>query len=190
MSERPALADLPEGDLIRLLLEQHIRIRDLALAVRVANSSELRTIAFKQLRILLAVHESAEEMVLRPVSRRCDEMIAARRSREERGANEVLARLEHRLVDGPEFEAEFAAFESSLLAHAEAEEREEFPAVLRATDPRQRQRLGVLLTRVEKMAPTHAHPTLAGSTAAQWAVGPFAAMVDRSRDAFARLMTQ
>ena len=35
----------------------------------------------------------------------------------------------------------------------------------------------------EKTAPTHPHPSTAGSPAAQWAVGPFASLVDRARDA-------
>ena len=190
MSESSVIrADLREGDVIRVLIEQHIRIRDLALAVRVANSTELRTIAFDQLRALLAVHETAEEMVLRPMSRQADRRIADSRNHEEHEANEVLAQLEHLPVDSEEFEVEFAGFEKSVLAHADAEEAEEFPAVLAATDEVQRQRLGALLITLERVAPTHPHPVTAGSTPAQWVAAPFTAMIDRTRDALSRLMT-
>jgi hemerythrin superfamily protein len=174
---------------IRVLLEQHIRIRDLALAVRVANSSELRTIAFNQLRTLLAVHETAEEMVLRPMSRRADHEIAAARNREEHALNQVLSSLEHLPIDSDEFGTRFAVFERSVLAHAEAEEEYEFPAVLAITDEVQRQRLGAMLITLERVSPTHPHPITAGSTPAQWAAAPFTAMLDRTRDALGRLMT-
>jgi predicted Zn-ribbon and HTH transcriptional regulator len=57
----------PHGDVITILLEQHWRIRELFTHVKRAEGRRKQQ-AFDELRILLAVHEAAEEMVLRPVS--------------------------------------------------------------------------------------------------------------------------
>ncbi|WP_181446737.1 hypothetical protein [Streptomyces sp. NTH33] len=48
------------------------------------------------------------------------------------------------------------------------------------------QKMGRRLLSVEKMAPTHPHPMAAGSPKAQWMTGPFAAMVDRAKDALSK----
>ena len=115
--DRTKAAQLPEGDVILILLEQHARIRELFADVKSAEG-ERKQHAFDELRALLAVHETAEEMVLRPVSR----------------------------------DAAGASVTKQILA-------------------------------AEKIAPTHRHPSAAGSVTAQYAMGPFASLVDRTRDA-------
>jgi hypothetical protein len=82
--------------------------------------------------------------------------------------------------------AKLEAFEKAVDEHAEAEETQEFPKVLAACDEEQRQKMGQRLRSVQKMAPTHPHPTAAGSPVAQALTGPFAAMTDRVRDALSR----
>ena len=54
----------PHGDVITILLEQHRRIRELFTHVKRADGRRKQH-AFDELRILLSVHETAEEMVLR-----------------------------------------------------------------------------------------------------------------------------
>jgi hemerythrin superfamily protein len=181
--ERQQAARLPEGDIVRILLEQHARIRDLFADVKTADGEHKRQ-AFDELRALLAVHETAEEMILRPVAK--DTAGAAEadaRNHEEEEANEVLLQLERMTTDSAGFDAQFAAFERSVLAHAEREEREEFPAVRAGRSDEQLMRMGTMLRAAEKIAPTHPHPTAAGKPAAQWTVGPFVALVDRTKDA-------
>jgi len=46
--------------------------------------------------------------------------------------------------------------------------------------------MGKTLQMAEKTAPTHPHPTAAGSTAAQVTLGPFASLVDHARDALSK----
>ena len=83
-AHRPTAAELPEGDVIRILLEQHVRIRVLFGDVRSAMGGHKRQ-AFDELRALLAVHETAEEMVLRPVSAdAAGEAVGHARAKEER----------------------------------------------------------------------------------------------------------
>jgi hemerythrin superfamily protein len=179
-------ASLPEGDVVRILLEQHARIRELFADVSSAEG-EHKAQAFDELRALLAVHETAEEMVLRPVSKKAaGEAVADARNHEESEANEVLKELEKLDVSSAEFDQKLAAFEKAVSDHADAEEREEFPQILSSCDGDKRADMGRRLKATESIAPTHPHPSTAGSPTAQWAVGPFVSLVDRARDAISK----
>lgn len=171
------------SDIIGILESQHVQIRTLLAEVRTQRGARRRE-AFDTVRELLAGHETAEEMLLRPFSAEdAGTEVAGARNAEEHEANRVLARLERLDPDSAEFDALFPGFEASVLAHAEAEERDEFPAVRRERDPQELERLGRAVLAVQRVGPTHPHPVLAGSPAAQWTVGPFVALLDRARDA-------
>ena len=184
--ERAKTATLPEGDVIRILLEQHARVRDLFVDISSAQGEHKKQ-AFDELRALLAVHETAEEMVLRPVtSTSGGERVADARNHEEAEANKVLKDLESMDVAAPGFSAKLAAFEKSVSQHADNEESEEFPVILRECDERMRALMGKQVRAAEAVAPRHPHPSTAGSPGMQWAVGPFASLVDRARDLISR----
>lgn len=173
-----------EDDILAQLLQQHDRIRQL-LAETLDADGGAKQECFDELRGLLAVHEAAEEMILRPAAKRVagkDEADA--RNEEESRAIEVLAELEGLDVHSNEFNARLIAFQQAVEDHTQREEHEEFPAIRARCDIEDRRTMGRRLRMVERMAPTHPHPTTAGSTAAQWAIGPFAALMDRAKDAF------
>lgn len=184
--DRARAAELPEGDVIRILLEQHARIRDLFDDVKAAEG-EHKEQAFDELRALLAVHETAEEMILRPVSQEVagDEVTDARNHEEEQ-ANHVLQELESMDVTSPDFDAQLDIFERAVDRHADAEQNDEFPAIIAGVDADRRVAMGTRLKAVESIAPTHPHPSAAGKPAVQWTVGPFASIIDRARDALSR----
>ncbi|MES4903504.1 MULTISPECIES: hemerythrin domain-containing protein [unclassified Streptomyces] len=182
-TERRLAAQMPEGDVVGILLEQHARIRDLFADVKSAEGKHKQQ-AFDELRALLAVHETAEEMIVRPVAREtAGKQEADARNHEEAEANKVLAALEKMDVTSAEFDIRLAEFERAVVDHAEHEENEEFPLVHEGRSEDQLRRMGTMLRAAEKVAPTHPHPTAAGSPVAQWSVGPFASLVDRTRDA-------
>jgi hemerythrin superfamily protein len=186
VEDRAKASELPEGDVIRILLEQHARVRDLFAEIKAAPAAERKDL-FDDLRALLAVHETAEEMVLRP---QADDdawkHVAEERNHEEREANEVLKQLEQLDPRTDAFLEKLTSFETAVDSHAEAEESEEFPRVLSSCGVDERRKLGDRLRAVERMAPTHPHPSAAGSPVAQALTGPFASMVDRVRDAMSR----
>src|SRR3954451_14418845 len=110
--------DQPQGDMIAILLEQHQRIRELFAHVKGA-SGEHKQQAFDELRALLAVHETAEEMVLRPVTNdAAGKAVADARNQEEPHANEVRKKLEKLHVPSSDFDALLADFEKSVDSHA------------------------------------------------------------------------
>ncbi|GAB2978568.1 hemerythrin domain-containing protein [Nocardioides montaniterrae] len=181
-----AAAELPEGDVIRILLEQHARIRTLFTDVHDAVGSE-RGRLFAELRALLVVHETAEQLIVRPVSSQVtDDAVVQGRIEEEADATKVLADLDQMAPDSAEFHALFTAFERSVVEHAEAEETLEFPAVVAGCSVEQRQRLGSVLMAAERIAPTRPHPAVAGHATATVLTLPIASIVDRTRDAIAK----
>ncbi|MEV8312068.1 hemerythrin domain-containing protein [Streptomyces flavidovirens] len=181
--EREQAENLPENDVVAVLLRQHAEIRALFGEVRSAEDDQKKD-AFDRLRALLAVHETAEEMVVRPVAQdMAGKEETDARNQEEHEANKTLSHLENLDVTSQEFEAKLAQFEQAVLSHAQHEEMEEFPALRKGCTPEQLQKMGKRLAAVEKLAPTHPHPTTAGSPMAQWTVGPFASVLDRARDA-------
>ncbi|HET9170375.1 MAG TPA: hypothetical protein VFN97_13105 [Actinospica sp.] len=83
------------------------------------------------------------------------------------------------------FNKKFAQFEQDVEEHAQHEEQEEFPAVNADCDEQEQRRMATKLLEAEQKAPTHPHPGAAGSPTAVRVVGPFAAMLDKAKDAYA-----
>ncbi len=180
----PSSAIRTADDVIAFLTGQHEQIKSLFAQVKSTNGSE-RDDAFTQLRRLLAVHETAEEEIVHPRARRelpnGDEVVRDRLEEENEG-KQALAELEKLDANSPEFDAKFAKFEQDVIAHAEAEERAEFSALRDALAPEQLERMRTAAAVAEKMAPTRPHAGVESASANALA-GPFAAMLDRARDA-------
>jgi len=172
------------ADAIDILLNQHNQVKELFRMVENAQG-DTRQREFDHLRAFLAVHETAEEEVLRPVTRKSvpnGEAVADARMSEENEAKEVLAKLEKLGCESPDFMPKFLEFKKSVLAHAEHEEHEEFPGVRASKTPEELMKMGKRIKMAEKMAPTHPHPS-AKTTTANYLAGPFASMLDKVRDA-------
>jgi len=131
MTEADDVERLPDDDLLGVLLHQHSRIQTLCARVQESAGAE-RQLAFDELRTVLAAHETATELVTRPVTTRAvGTEIAADRRQEWREALAALTRLEGLAVDGPEFAELFVQMQAAVIAHGRREEMDEFSAVLR-----------------------------------------------------------
>ena len=172
------------ADAIEILLAQHNLIKQLFSLVE-GSEGEARQEEFDHLRAVLAVHETAEEEVLRPVTRSSvpgGDAVADARMTEENEAKQVLAKLEKMGTGAPEFMPMFLEFKQSVINHAEHEEHDEFPGIRETKTPEELRTMGKRIRIAEKMAPTHPHPS-AKTTTANYLAGPFAAMLDKVRDA-------
>jgi hypothetical protein len=169
---------------IDFLLRQHREVQELLDKVE-KGSEETRQQDFDRLRELLAVHETAEELILRPITRSNvpgGDQIADARIAEENQSKDMLAELEKLDANSTDFITLFAGFAGDVRKHALNEETHEFPLVKEHVDANALEAMGTHLELAEKVAPTHPHPS-ARSTVANVVLGPFAAMVDRVRDA-------
>ena len=172
------------SDVIEFLVNQHQQVKGLMADV-LASTGEERQRYFDTVREMLARHETAEEMIVRPLTKKAPggDQIAQGRMDEENEAKEVLADLEKVDVNSPEFRTMFTTFRDSVLEHAEHEETQEFPLLRQNCDPEALVKARDRVKKAEAMAPTHPHPS-AKTTAMNYVAGPFAAMLDRARDAF------
>ncbi|HZF91563.1 hemerythrin domain-containing protein [Streptomyces sp.] len=176
-------------DVVALLMRQHGDIRNLFDEVERTQGEERRE-AFRHLVRLLAVHETAEEEVVHPFARRSmpgGQQIVEDRLAEERAAKETLAALDEMDTDDPEFLPRLRALRTEVQEHARKEERYEFSYIRRSTDVTDLAAMAKAVKAAEAMAPTRPHPGVE-SGAANLALGPVAALMDRTKDAVRKAM--
>jgi hemerythrin superfamily protein len=176
-------------DVVALLRQQHNHIRDLFAEVENATADD-RAESFRRLVRMLAVHETAEEEVVHPAARRLfqdGEQVVDDRLKEERAAKEKLSRLDDMNPDDPEFMPALRELRADVLQHAASEEQYEFPRLRENAGAQQLAMLATAVRAAEAMAPTRPHPG-AETAAENIAVGPMAALVDRTRDAVRKAM--
>lgn len=170
-------------DVVEFLRAQHEQAKQLFEGVLEVDG-DLREQAFLALRRLLAVHETAEEEIVHPRAKKTIEdgdSIVGARLQEEHAAKAKLAKLEKLDVSTAEFETQFRLFQQDVLAHAEAEERDEFPKLAKELDEETLHKMRRAVETAESMAPTRPHAGVE-SKSANMLAGPFAMMLDRARD--------
>jgi hemerythrin superfamily protein len=171
-------------DVVDLLIEQHTHIRELFTELGQATNPTARTDKFEELRRFLAVHETAEELVTHPVARLADgNDVVDSRLEEETAAKKILAKLDGMDTEDPQWRDLVEELQTAVLAHAEAEESEEFPLLRAEADPATREQMAKALKAVEAIAPTHPHPSAGSSATMNLMAGPLASVIDRTRDA-------
>ncbi|MGO9284183.1 MAG: hemerythrin domain-containing protein [Mycobacterium sp.] len=171
-------------EVIGFLKAQHSLIEDMFDQVLYASDPQARETPFVRLRQLLAVHETAEEMVVHPRVRRevdaIDSIVDARLE-EEHEAKELLSSIEKIDITSQQFIDELTKLRDAVLDHAQHEERYEFPKLQKELDADELKRLGTAVRAAEAIAPTRPHAGVE-SAKLNFAVGPFASMIDRARD--------
>ena len=175
------------SDVVSFLESQHRQVKAMFATVLSARG-DARAQAFYALRRMLAVHETAEEEIVHPAARKAlpdgDEIVAARLA-EENDAKRALTELEKLEVDSPEFVTKLRILQANVIAHAESEEEEEFARLAGLLDQGRLERMRKAAEHAESIAPTRPHAGIESATA-NILVGPFASMVDRSRDVLSR----
>jgi hemerythrin superfamily protein len=172
-------------DVVAFLHGQHSEIRRLFEETLDSADAQTRERSFYELRRLLAVHETAEELVIRPMTRRkvaFGEGIADARLEEEKNAKELLVAIENMDIDSAKFVEALSELQAAVLTHAEHEETEEFSKLRDVFDDDDLRRAATMARVAESMAPTRPHPS-ANLASANMMLGPFASMLDRARDA-------
>ncbi|MEE6176060.1 hemerythrin domain-containing protein [Mycobacterium sp. 050134] len=171
-------------EVVAFLKAQHNLIEDMFDDVIHASDPQAREEPFVKLRQLLAVHETAEEMIVHPRVRReadAGHAVVHARLTEEHEAKELLSQIEQLDITTQEFLDEITKLRDAVLEHARQEESEEFPVLSRKLDDDDLRRMGSAVRAAEAIAPTRPHPGVE-SAKLNFAVGPFASMLDRARD--------
>jgi hemerythrin superfamily protein len=172
------------ADVVGFLVGQHEQIKSL-FEQTLFSSGKQRESAFLELRRLLAVHETAEEEVVHPRAKRKlrdGEQLVGARLEEEREAKTVLSELEKLDVDGAEFADQLSELRDAVIDHAEREEHDEFAKLKEELSGDELERMGRAAKLAESIAPSRPRAGVE-SQAVNLFAGPFAAMMDRARDA-------
>ncbi|MEU2576709.1 hemerythrin domain-containing protein [Streptomyces anulatus] len=188
-TERSDAPPADDEDVVALLMRQHGEIRNLFDEVE-HSSGDARRDAFRRLVRLLAVHETAEEEVVHPFARRSlpgGEQVVEDRLQEEKAAKETLADLDGIDTNDPTFMPRLMKLRRDVQHHARAEERYEFTHIRRSTDSARLASMARGVKAAEAMAPTRPHPGVQ-SAGANMALGPVAALMDRTKDAVRKAM--
>lgn len=174
--------------LIESLRNDHDRIQDLFAQLEDA-TGQARKDLFGLLVAELVRHEVAEEEILRPISRRdAGDRVVDARIKEESRAEKLLKEMEQLDTATEEFVQKLARLRDEVENHASAEESQEFPKVEAAQGRVQLEVLGKAYEAAKAVAPTHPHPSTPNTAVANVLVGPYAAVIDRARDAITGAM--
>lgn len=179
-----------DQDVVELLLAQHEHIRSLFAAVESA-AGDAKQEKFEELRRFLAVHETAEELVTHPSARSAEggKDVVDARLKEETESKKILADLDGMSVEDSGFDAKFAELKSAVMAHADAEEQQEFPLLRAHNDQQKLDKMASAIRAAEAVAPTHPHPAAGSSPTTNLMAGPLASVLDRTRDAVKKAMS-
>lgn len=171
-------------DVVTYLKDQHAAIKALFIETLDAKDATTQQEAFTRLRTLLAVHETAEEMMVHPrVRRKVDggaEIVDARLT-EEHDSKVALSELEKIPCGTADFRKALIHLQAAVVEHAEREETEEFTLLEDQLDSHELAKLATAVQLAERIAPTHPHAGVE-SAFVNFAVGPFASVLDRARD--------
>ncbi|HKS48339.1 MAG TPA: hemerythrin domain-containing protein [Amycolatopsis sp.] len=179
---------MAEEDVVTLLERQHLQIRELFDEVEQAKGDQ-RKEAFHSLVRLLSVHETAEEELVHPEVRRIQggDAVADARVGEEHRAKELLSTLDDMGPDAEGFDILLLQLRDDVIAHAQHEEREEFPMLRRETEQKRLEAMAATVRAAEAIAPTRPHPGMESSVA-NILLGPPAAIMDRVRDGIRKML--
>jgi hemerythrin-like domain-containing protein len=176
-------------DVVDFLTDQHQAIRRLFVETLDAPDAAAQEKSFGALRTMLAVHETAEEMMVHPRVRRKitggREIVEARLA-EEHDSKVALAEIEKLEFGTAEFSKAVIHLQAAVLRHAELEEAEEFTRLEEELDADELKKLTAAVQVAERIAPTHPHAGVE-TGAANFVAGPFASLLDRARDALKRI---
>ena len=148
-------------EVVKFLKGTHNLINDMFDEVLHASDPKAREKAFIDLRQLLAVHETAEEMLVHPRARReikDGDTVVDARLQEERDAKEQLSKLEDMDIASRDFIDALTTFRDAVVDHAEHEENEEFNKLQRKLDADDLKRMARAVRAAEAIAPTRPHP--------------------------------
>jgi hemerythrin superfamily protein len=175
-------------DITTIIENDHREVERLFDSYRTGPPAERQDVV-ERIRVTLAQHAAAEEILVYPTVRRTAEdgdALADHSIDEHQEIKRLLSELDDLSADDPAQSATIAELERAVAEHVSEEESVVLPALRGRTDPERRERLGDLFEDIKPLLPTHPHPGVPGTASAQLLAGPLASVADRIRDFVAR----
>lgn len=172
-------------DIIDLLIEDHQEVDTLFTRFNQSSKPETVDELAKEIVRELSIHAAVEEQFVYPAMRLKIEGISDEvdHSIEEHSeVKQLLADLEKLDPEAKKFTQTMEEVISSVRHHMEEEQDDLFPRFRDASTDDFRENLGILVEKAKSVVPTHPHPLVPGTATAQLIAGPWASLVDHTRD--------
>jgi hemerythrin superfamily protein len=176
-------------DVTTIIEQDHREVQRLFASYASATTPEERDRIVEQVRLALAPHAVAEEILVYPSIRRVAEdgdEEAGHAIDEHQEIKRLLSEVDKMSADDPARDLRMRDLEQAVAHHVEEEEGTLLPSLRAGLDADRLERMGELFEGMKPLLPTHPHPMVPGTATAQLLAGPLASVADRIRDFVAR----
>jgi len=177
------------SDVTSIIENDHREVERLFAAYAAAATTEEKDRLVDEIRLGLAPHAVAEEILVYPALRRVVEDGQEQASHaidEHQEIKRILSELDKMSSDDPLRDEKVVELQRAVEHHVEEEEGDLLPSLRAAVDPQRLEQMGEMFERMKPLLPTHPHPLVPGTATAQLLAGPLASVADRIRDLVAR----
>jgi hemerythrin superfamily protein len=176
-------------DVTSIIENDHREVERLFAAYSDATTSEEKDELVNQIRLALAPHAAAEEILVYPAVRSAvdDGHDQARHAIDEhQEIKRLLSEVDKMSGGGAERDRTIQELQQAVEHHVEEEEGSVLPSLRSGMDADRLERMGELFEQMKPLLPTHPHPLVPGTASAQLMAGPLASVADRIRDFIGR----
>jgi hemerythrin-like domain-containing protein len=181
-------------DVITMLKQDHREVEEMAGDLDSAEGLEGKKEAARRIIRELAAHAAVEEVLVYPALRMKvkdgGERLADHSIEEHQQVKQLLDGAEEAMKKFSEtdrFVPEVRAAVNATRHHIEEEEREVFPLLEQNLSRERLEQMGRLAEKIKPLLPTHPHPLVPGTAAAQLLAGPLLSVADHVRDFLEKL---
>jgi len=176
-------------DVITIIEQDHREVEGLFAAYSAAATVEEKDEIVDRVRLALAPHSAAEEILVYPAVRRAAEQGGEHADHsidEHQEIKRLLSEVDKLSAGAPERDQTMHELEQAVAHHVLEEEGSVLPTLRAGTDPERLEQMGELFQRMKPLLPTHPHPLVPGTATAQLLAGPLASVADRIKDMIGR----
>ena len=176
-------------DVTTIIENDHREVERLFAAYAAATTGDAKTQIIEQVRLALAPHAAAEEILVYPALRGVggDGNEQANHAIDEhQDIKRLLSEVDKMSADDADRDAKVRELEQAVAHHVEEEEGEFLPSLRAGMSADRLEKMGELFSNMKPLLPTHPHPLVPGTATAQLLAGPLASVADRIRDFVSR----
>src|SRR5215204_3470351 len=172
-------------DVTTIIENDHREVDGLFAAHSAATTSEEKDRIVEQIRLALAPHAAAEEILVYPSVRRATkdgDDKAGHAIDEHKEIKRILAEVDKMSAGDTTRDQKIRELQQAVEHHVEEEERDVLPRLRAGMDAERLEQMGDLFQKMKPLLPTHPHPLVPGTATAQLLAGPLASVADHIRD--------
>src|SRR5688500_9096413 len=166
-------------DVTAIIENDHREVERLFAAYSTAGSNEEKDEVVNQIRLALAPHAAAEEILVYPAVRRVADAGSDKATHaidEHQEIKRLLSEVDKMTSEDANRDRAVLQLQDAVEHHVEEEEGSVLPSLRAGLDAQDLDRMGELFERMKPLLPTHPHPLVPGTATAQLLAGPLASV--------------